>query len=42
LVFFSSSVADGDPSDMDPDPVFHFDMDLDPAFQFDTDPIDTI
>jgi hypothetical protein len=32
-----SSVADPDPFDQDPDPVFHFDTDPDPAFQFITD-----
>ncbi len=40
----STSVADPDPFDMDPDldPAFHFDMDLDPAFQFDMGPDPTV
>jgi hypothetical protein len=36
--FMKISVADPEPSDMDPDPVGHFDTNPDPAFQFDTDP----
>jgi hypothetical protein len=33
-----TSVADPNPFDTDPDPVFHFDTDPESAFQFDTDP----